>query len=73
MSETIEITRTPDGHMRLPMGRANIQNDSDAERLLRIASRCVEDLGAHPLLTEAVIYIHKARDAVADFVEGHKP
>src|SRR5437764_1265097 len=40
-----------------------------AEKAIWHAMRVVEDVGAHPLLTDAVILLGTARDKVADFVE----
>lgn len=40
-----------------------------AELAIRNAVDVVEEAGADPLLTEAVILLHQARDKVADYVE----
>lgn len=41
-----------------------------AEAAIRNAVMEVEKAGAHPRLTDAVILLQQAQDAVADFVEG---
>lgn len=50
--------------------RADIRFWSDAERAIATAMRAVEDAGASLALTDAVILLGKARDRVADHVEG---
>ena len=40
-----------------------------AERAITDAMHAVEEAGAHPLLTDAVILLGKARDRVADYVD----
>jgi hypothetical protein len=40
-----------------------------AEREIQVAVNVVETMGAHPLLTEAVVLLGKARDKVADYVD----
>ncbi len=40
-----------------------------AELAIRQAVAAVENLPAHPLLTDAVVLLGQARDKVADFVE----
>jgi len=40
-----------------------------AEKAIRAALEAVEEAGAHPLLTDAVILLGQAQDKVADFVE----
>lgn len=41
-----------------------------AERAIADAIAAVEAAGAHPRLTDAVVLLGQAKDAVADFVEG---
>lgn len=40
-----------------------------AERMIQDAVDEVEGIGAHPLLTEAVVLLGRAREKVADFVD----
>ena len=42
---------------------------SPAENAIRDAMAEVEKAGAHPRLTDAVILLQQARDAVADFMD----
>lgn len=44
-----------------------------AETAIREAMLAVEDMDAHPLLTEAVILLGQAKDKVADFVDQNEP
>lgn len=57
-----------------PAGGVARRNRADlftpAERAIYDAVHIVEDAGAHPRLTDAVILLGKAREAVADFVDG---
>lgn len=43
---------------------------SPAEKAIYDAVQAVEQAGADPLLTDAVILLQQARDKVADFVDG---
>lgn len=43
---------------------------SPAERAIFEAIQAVESVGAHPLLTQAVVMLGKARDRVSDFIDG---
>lgn len=43
---------------------------TDAEKAITTAIRSVEDLPPDPRLTEAVILLLKAKDRVADYVDG---
>jgi len=58
MSETNEMPR-----------RSRIDLYSPAETAIRAAKLAVEDMPAHPLLTEAVILLGQAQDKVADYVD----
>lgn len=49
--------------------RNQLNRFSPAERVIFGAVAEVEKAGAHPLLTDAVNLLHKARDRVADFVD----
>ena len=49
--------------------RARMDLYTPAEKAIREALNTVEEAGAHPLLTEAVILLGEAQDKVADFVE----
>jgi hypothetical protein len=44
-----------------------------AEKAIADAVQAVEDVGAHPWLTDAVILLQQARDKVADYVDQIKP
>lgn len=44
-----------------------------AELAIRAAVQAVEEAGAHPLLTDAVILLGKAQATVADFVDKDDP
>jgi hypothetical protein len=43
-----------------------------AELKIREAVAAVEEMGADPTLTDAVILLGQAKDRVADFVDGKK-
>lgn len=53
--------------------RNQLQLNTPAELAIRKATQAVEEAGAHPLLTDAVILLGQARDKVADFVDLEKP
>jgi hypothetical protein len=53
------------GHPR----RNDIRLHTPAERAIREAIILVEEAGAHPLLTDAVVLLGQAQSKVADFVE----
>ncbi len=53
------------GHPR----RNDINLHTPAERAIREAVISVEGAGCHPLLTDAVVLLDKAKNKVADFVE----
>lgn len=50
--------------------RSDVQRNTSAELAIRIAVQAVEDVGAHPFLTDAVILLDQAREKVADYVDG---
>lgn len=50
--------------------RAFIEKQTEAERKIQEAVDAVEKMGADVRLTEAVILLGKAKDRVADFVDG---
>ena len=52
--------------------RNRIDLYTPAERAIYDAMGVVEQAGAHPLLTEAVILLGQAKDKVADFVDGQQ-
>lgn len=54
-----------DGMLR----RCRLDHNSPEELKIRDAILAVEAMGAHPLLTEAVVLLQAARDKVADFQE----
>jgi hypothetical protein len=49
--------------------RCQVELMSTAERAIAHAMRRVEAIGAHPLLTDAVILLGQAKDKVADYVD----
>lgn len=49
--------------------RAQMQQWIPAEKAIYDAMQAVEEAGAHPLLTDAVVLLDQAKDKVADFVE----
>lgn len=49
--------------------RCRVDLFTPAETAIRAAMLAVEEVGAHPLLTDAVNLLQAARDKVADFVE----
>ena len=51
--------------------RIRIDKLIPAETAVREATLAVEDLPAHPLLTEAVILLEQARHKIADWYDGH--
>lgn len=55
--------------MNLPR-RVQLDKFTPAERAIHDAASMVEDLPADVRLTEAVILLGRARDHVADFVDG---
>lgn len=52
-----------------PMRRNRIDQRTSAETAISNAMSAVEEAGAHPLLTDAVVLLGQARDKVADFVD----
>lgn len=53
--------------------RCRVDLYTSAEKAILDAVLAVEDTGAHPFLTEAVILLSQAKDKVADFVELDTP
>jgi hypothetical protein len=49
--------------------RSRIDHYTPAESAIRAALLAVEEMGAHTLLTEAVVLLSDAQSKVADFVE----
>ncbi len=49
--------------------RNRIYEFCPAEKAIWDATQKVEEMGAHPLLTDAVILLGRAREKVADFVD----
>lgn len=49
--------------------RSRIDLMTPAELAIRNAMIAVEEAGAHPLLTEAVVMLGQAREKVADYVD----
>jgi len=49
--------------------RADVTLDTPIETAIRDAIAAVEAAGAHPLLTEAVVLLGKAKDKVSDWAE----
>lgn len=56
-----------------PPRRIRIDQLTPAELAIYEAVQAVERAGADVRLTEAVILLQRARDRVADFVDGVKP
>lgn len=52
--------------------RNDILLQTEEEKDIRDAILAVENLGAHPLLTEAVVLLDQARNKLADWVELHE-
>lgn len=50
--------------------RNRIDKHSPGETAISAAIRAVEEMGAHPLLTDAVVLLGQAQAKVADFVDG---
>lgn len=57
--------RMVNGHPR----RFRVNLLTPTENSIREAVGRVEDLGAHPLLTDAIVLLAAAREKVADFLE----
>ncbi len=53
--------------------RIRVDLMTDAELKIREAMQAVEDLGTHPLLTNAVNALNDAREWTADFIDKVKP
>lgn len=51
------------------MRRIRVDLLTPAELAIRAAVLVVEEAGAHPLLTDAVILLQQAREKVADWVD----
>ncbi len=49
--------------------RNRLDLNTPAELAIRDAMLAVETVGAHPLLTDAVVLLGQAREKVADFVD----
>lgn len=56
--------------MSEPTRRNRIDQWTPAETAIYNATQAVEQAGAHPLLTDAVVLLGQAREKVADFVDG---
>ena len=50
--------------------RNRLDQNTPAELAIRKAVDAVEEVGAHELLTKAVIKLQEARELVADYVDG---
>jgi len=50
--------------------RNRIDLNTPAELAIRQAIHIVEEVGTHPLLTEAVILLGQAREKVADYIDS---
>lgn len=51
--------------------RSRIDLFTPAETAIFQAMQAVEEAGAHPLLTDAVLLLQRAKDKVSDYVDGH--
>ena len=61
-------------HRRVGVPRRNrIDLFTPAEAAIYAAVQAVEEAGAHPLLTDAVVLLQQAREKVADYVDGQAP
>lgn len=49
--------------------RGRIELNTPAELAIRAAVRAVEEVGADPLLTEAVVLLDRAREHLADYID----
>ena len=49
--------------------RSRVDLQTPAEAAIRAAMKAVEEAGADPLLTEAVVLLDQAKEKVADFVD----
>jgi hypothetical protein len=49
--------------------RSDLDRNAPEELAIRDALSKVESMGAHPLLTEAVVLLDKAREKVADYID----
>lgn len=49
--------------------RMDVERHTPCEHAIRFAMRAVEQSGAHPLLTDAVVLLQQAFDKVADYVD----
>lgn len=58
------------GDMRAIPRRSRLDQNIPAELAIRAAIDTVEETGAHPLLTDAVVLLQQAREKVADYVDG---
>ena len=67
MSET---THTGEAPMDEIARRYRVDLQTPAEGSIRDAIEAVEAVGAHPLLTDAVVLLGQALDKVADYVDG---
>jgi hypothetical protein len=51
--------------------RAFLNRNTPAELAIRNAVQSVEEIGAHPLLTDAVLLLQQAFNKVADYIDQH--
>jgi hypothetical protein len=54
-----------------PPRRCQLNRNTKLELMIRSAAEAVESGPANPRLTDAVVFLGHAYDAVADFVDGH--
>lgn len=50
--------------------RSDVKRQLPAERAVGVAVRLVEELGADPRLTDAVLSLFEAADSIADYIDG---
>lgn len=50
--------------------RCKLYENSDEEIQIRECINAVENLGAHPLLTECVVLLSQAREKLADWIDS---
>ena len=50
--------------------RCHVELLTHEERMMLDCSMAIETLPAHPLLTDAIVYLSQARQALADYVDS---
>lgn len=52
-----------------PLRRIYVEKQYEAEKAIRSAMKEVERMGAHPVLTQAVMKLNEAKDLVGDWID----